>query len=69
MSIAHIHFNRIQVCLDTIVEYQDKLNNYVFYSDLSYKNNEMILDTFKTVIRLSKIRLDEIINETKKELV
>tara|TARA_R110002049_G_scaffold294261_1_gene480812 strand:+ start:1654 stop:1863 length:210 start_codon:yes stop_codon:yes gene_type:complete len=69
MSLAHIHFNKIQACLDTIVEYQDKLNNYVFYGDLSYKDNEMILDTFKTVIRLSKIRLDEIINEAKKELI
>lgn len=67
--MSNVCFDRMQVCLDTIVEYQDKLNNYVFYGDLSYKDNEMILDTFKTVIRLSKIRLDEIINETKKDLI
>ena len=69
MSLAHIRFNKMQACLNTIVEYQDKLNNYVFYGNLSYKDNKIILDTFKTIIRLSKIRLDEIINETKKELI
>ena len=69
MSLAHIHFNKIQSCLETIAKHQDFIDTFIPYGDLSDEDNERIVNVDKNVVKLLKIRLDEIIDEARKDLV
>tara|TARA_R110000823_G_scaffold210793_1_gene341175 strand:- start:527 stop:736 length:210 start_codon:yes stop_codon:yes gene_type:complete len=69
MSLAHIHFNKIQSCIETIAKFQNQIDNFIPYANETDEMNERILNVDKSVVKLLKIRLDEIINEAKKELI
>ena len=69
MSLAHIHFNKIQSILETIAKHQDFVDNFIPYGDLSNEDNDWIVNIDKNVIKLLKIRLDEMIDEAKKDLI
>ena len=69
MSLAHMHFNKIQSILETIAKHQDFVDNFVPYADETDEMNERIVNVDKNVIKLLKIRLDEMIDEARKDLV
>ena len=69
MSLAHIHFNKIQSILETIAKHQDFVDNFGPHADETDKMNEWIVNVDKNVIKLLKIRLDEMIDEAKKDLI
>lgn len=48
MSLAHIHFNKIQSILETIAKHQDFVDNFVPYADETDEMNERIVNVDKT---------------------
>ena len=69
MSLAHIHFNKIQSILETIAKHQDFVDNFVPHADETDAMNDWIVNIDKNLIKLLKIRLDEMIDEAKKDLI